>query len=164
MVGGEHAVHIGEALFDPVRDLGFPGHAAAQKDFLLRVAALGVGQGPQVAENPLLGVFPDGAGVHHHHVGALGALTDGIAALDQIASQLFGVGLVLLAAVGFHIGGGGAPLGLPPGGDFIAIGELGIQLFLRNNGCFGIHGYSLVCGRTGAFSGGTDSFSPYIIP
>ena len=44
VVGGEHAVHMGVALFDTVGDLGFACHAATQEDFLSGVAALGVDQ------------------------------------------------------------------------------------------------------------------------
>ena len=64
-------------------------HAATQENFLLRVAALGVGQCAQIAENPLLGVFPDGAGVHDDHICALGAADNGVAALGEKASQSF---------------------------------------------------------------------------
>ena len=106
------------------------------------MAALGVGQRPQIAEHPLLGVLPDGAGVHHHHVRPLGGCADGIAALAEVAPELFGVSLVLLAAVGFHIGhGGNAPL-RPVGCNLIAAGKLCIQLLLRYNRCFCIHGKS----------------------
>ena len=142
MMGGENPVHMGEALLNPVADLLFPCHAAAQEDFLLGMAALGVGQSPQIAEHPLLGVLPDGAGVHHHHIGPLGLLHHGVAAHGQISSQFFGVGFVLLAAVGLHIGGGGAPGPLPEGGDLIAEGKLAVQLRLRNDGGFCIHGDS----------------------
>ena len=139
MVGGKHAVHVGIAVPDAVGNLGFPRHTAAQENFLLRVAALGVGQCAQIAENPLLGVFPDGACVHDDHIRALGAADDGIAALGEKAPQLFGIGLVLLAAVGLHIGGGRTAFGLPVGGNFITAGELGVQLGLRNDGGFGVH-------------------------
>ena len=96
-------------------------------------------QRAQIAEDPLLGVFPDGAGVHDDHIRALGAADDGVAALGEEAPQLFGIGLVLLAAIGLHVGGGGASLCLPVGGDLITAGELGIQFGLRNNGGFGVH-------------------------
>ena len=124
---------------DAVGDLGFSRHAAAQEDFLLRVAALGVSQRAQIAEDPLLGVLPDGAGVHDDHIRALGAADNGVATLGEKASQLFGIGLVLLAAVGLHIGGGRTAFGLPVGGNFITAGELGVQLGLRNDGGFGVH-------------------------
>ena len=139
MVGGKHAVHVGIAVPDAVGNLGFPRHTAAQENFLLRVAALGVGQCAQIAENPLLGVFPDGAGVHDDHIRTFGTADNGIAALSEEASQLFGIGLVLLAAVGLHVGGGRTAFGLPVGGNLITAGELGVQLGLRNDGGFGVH-------------------------
>jgi len=43
VVGGEHAVYVGIAVFDPVDNLFLTCHAAAQKDLLTGVAALGVG-------------------------------------------------------------------------------------------------------------------------
>ena len=43
VVGGEHPVHVGVAMLDPVGDLGFPGHTATQENFLPGMAALGVG-------------------------------------------------------------------------------------------------------------------------
>ena len=46
-------------------------HAAAQTDELLRVAALGVDQSTHVAQHPLLGVLPDGAGVDDDDAGLL---------------------------------------------------------------------------------------------
>ncbi len=70
-----------------------PAMQPHRKIFLLRVAALGVSQRAQIAENPLLGVFPDGAGVHDDHIRAPGAADDGIAALGEEAPQLFGIGL-----------------------------------------------------------------------
>ena len=139
MVGGEHPVHQGEALPHPVGDLGFACHAAAQEDFLSRVTAFGVGQSSQIAEDPLLRVLPDGAGVQNDHVRTLGLLADGVAALGKIPPQLFGVCLVLLAAVGLYIGFGGHAFFLPISGDFITAGELTVQLRLGNHGGFGIH-------------------------
>ena len=98
-----------------------------------------MGQGPQVAEDPLLGMLPDGAGIHHDHIGPLCLLADGIAALGQIPPELFGVRLILLAAVGLYIGLGGHPLSCPEGGDFVTESELVFQGFLGNNGGFCIH-------------------------
>ena len=93
---------------DLLRHLRPLGHAAAQADDLLRVLLLGVGQGAQGAVYPLFRMVPDGAGVHDDHIRALGAADDGVAALGEKAPQLFGIGLVLLAAIGLHVGGGGA--------------------------------------------------------
>ena len=79
------------------------------------VAALGVGQCAQIAEYPLLGVFADGAGVHDPHIRTLCGVGDGIAGLGRQAAQLLGIGFVLLAAVGLHIGQGGDGLVTPKG-------------------------------------------------
>ena len=84
-------------------------------------------------------VLPDGAGIHHHHVGPFGTLDDGITALCQVAPQLFGVCLVLLAAIGLHIGRGCPALGLPIGRNFITEGKLRLQLLLVDDGGFCIH-------------------------
>ena len=62
-VGAEHQIHVAVGLADLLGDPGLLGHTAAQTDELVRVAALGVDQGPQIAQHPLLGVLPDGAGV-----------------------------------------------------------------------------------------------------
>ena len=48
-----------------------PEGAAAQADHLLRILLLGVGQGAQVAEHPVLRVLPDGAGVDDDDAGLL---------------------------------------------------------------------------------------------
>ena len=104
MMGGKHAVHVRIALFKPVLNLRLTGHAAAQKNFLPGMTALGMGQGSQIAEDPLIGVFPDGAGVHDHHVGSFGTVSKTVAAFGQHTPDSFGIGLILLTAVGFHIG------------------------------------------------------------
>ena len=62
LLGIEDPVHMGIALFQPLHHSPLAGHAAAQENLLLRVAAFGVLQRPQVAKDPLLGVLPDGAG------------------------------------------------------------------------------------------------------
>jgi len=103
------------------------------------VAALGVGQGAQVAEDTLLRVFPDGAGIHDDHIGAFGFRNDTVAALGKVAPELFGVGFVLLAAVGLYVSSGSDALALPVSGNFITAGELVLQLLLRNDGGFGVH-------------------------
>ena len=45
VMGGKYPVHMGIAGFDSVGNNGLTGHTAAQKNFLIRVAALGMGQG-----------------------------------------------------------------------------------------------------------------------
>ena len=52
---------------------------------MLRVAALGVDQGAHVAEHPLLGVLPDGAGVDDDDAGLLGVVGKAKAHPFQIA-------------------------------------------------------------------------------
>ena len=123
-LGAEDQVHMGEGLPQPLGHMVLPGHAAAQADELVRVAALGVQQGPHVAKDPVLGVLPDGAGVHEHQVGPLLAVGEGIAHPGQIAPQALGVCLVLLAAVGVYKGGllSGPPV--QQGADLVAKGEL----------------------------------------
>jgi hypothetical protein len=126
-------------MFDSVGDLRLTHHTAAEEDLLSAVAALGVGQSPYVSEYTLFCVFPNGAGVHHHHVGTLGFLDDFIAALGQKAPDPLRIRLILLATVGFHIGAGDGVLFPPVGGDVITILKLLPQLFFRNNGGFAGH-------------------------
>ena len=70
-VGAEHQVHVAEGLAYLVGHVLLLGHAAAHTDDLVRVAALHVDQGAQVAQHPLLGVLPDGAGVQDDDLGLL---------------------------------------------------------------------------------------------
>ena len=136
VVGGEDAIHVGVRLLHPLGDLGLAHHAAADEDLLPRVAALGVDQGPHVAEDPLGGVLPDGAGVDDHQVRPLGGIGEAVAAALQDAPDLLGIGLVLLAAVGLHVSCGRHALGLPPALDIVADLRLPPQVFLRDQGCF----------------------------
>ena len=130
MVGGKHAVHMGVAPADPLHHLLLTGHTAAEKDLLPGMAALGVGQRPQIAEYPLLRVLPDGTGVHHHHVRALRFLADSIAGSHQHSPDPLGIRFVLLAAVGLHIGlRHRAPLHPAPA-DPVAEPLLRLQFFL----------------------------------
>ena len=59
----EHQIYQRIGFFDALGDPGLLGHAAAQGDDHLRVFLFRVGQGAQIAEHPVLGVLPDGAGV-----------------------------------------------------------------------------------------------------
>ena len=67
----EDAVHVVIALFDAVGHGGLPHHAAAEENFLPRMAALGVHEGADIAEHALLGVLTDGAGVQDDDIRAL---------------------------------------------------------------------------------------------
>ena len=142
MMGGKDTVYMGIAFANPLHYLLLPCHAAAEKNLLLRVAALGVGQRPKIAEHPLLCVFPDGAGVHHHHIRSLGRVLYGVAAFAEQSPDLLGICFILLAAVGLHIGGGNPVLVQPVLADFMTKGKLLLQLLLRNHCGFGIHGKS----------------------
>ena len=85
-------------------------------------------------------MFPDRTGVEDHNICTLGFLDDLIAALYQISPEFLRVGLILLTAVGLHVGGGCLITALPVGSNLIAVSELGIQLAGVNDGGFGIHG------------------------
>ena len=102
---------MGIAFFDSLYHMLLSGHTTAKEYFLTGVAALSMGQCAQIAKYSLLRMFADGACVHNNYICAFGFLYNGIAALDQKASDFFGVSLVLLTAIGFHIGqGSGVPI------------------------------------------------------
>ena len=70
-MGAKDQVHVAIGLADLLGHMLLLHHAAAQTDELLRVAALGVDQSTHVAQHPLLGVLPDGAGVDDDNAGLL---------------------------------------------------------------------------------------------
>ena len=84
-LGAEDQVHVAIGLADLLSHVLLLHHAAAQADELLRVAALGVDQGAHIAEHPLLGVLPDGAGVDDDDAGLLGVVGKAKAHPFQIA-------------------------------------------------------------------------------
>ena len=106
VMGGKDAVHMDVALADFFRHGRLAHHAAAEENLLAGMAALGMDQGAYVAQNPLLRVFPDGAGVDDNDVGPFLAVLHGVAALLQHTADAFGIGFVLLTAVGVHKGRG----------------------------------------------------------
>ena len=63
MMRGKHAVHMRIGLFDALGHLRLTHHAPADENLLPRMAALGVHQRSDVAENALLGVLTHGTGV-----------------------------------------------------------------------------------------------------
>ena len=133
-MGTKDQVHVAVGFPDFLGHLGLLGHAPAQADQGIRVAALHVDQGPHVAEDPLLGVLPDGAGVDDDDPGLLLAVGEAEAHFIQIAPDALGVGLVLLAAVGIHKGQGlFRPLSGDPGYGG-AVGELFFYLSGGNSG------------------------------
>ena len=98
----EYQIHMAIGLAHLFRHLRPLGHAAAQADDLLRVGLFRVGQGAQIAVDPLFRVVTDGAGVQYDDIG-LGRLGDEVAAHGlQHAHNVLAGGRVLLAAEGVH--------------------------------------------------------------
>ena len=87
---------------DLFRHLRTLGHAAAQADDLLRVGLLGVGQGAQIAVDPLFRVVTDGAGVQHDDIRLLRRVHKRAAHGLQHPHDVLAVGHVLLTAEGVH--------------------------------------------------------------
>ena len=81
-------------------------------------------QRSHVAEHPLLGVLPHGAGIEEDQVGLLHILTDAKAGIQQYAADFFAVVDVLLTAVAVYIGHGRAVV--KPGNDRGCLGVMGI--------------------------------------
>ena len=63
-----------------------------------------MGENAQIAEDPLLRVLPDGAGVQDHQICLLWVLCKGEAAVGQHTHQFLAVRYVLLTAKGVHAG------------------------------------------------------------
>ena len=103
-LGAEHQIHMAVGLAHLLGHLRPLRHASAQADHLLGVGLLRVGQRAQIAIDPLLRVFADGAGVQHHHVRLSGVVGEGAAHGLQHAHDVLTIGHVLLAAEGVHHG------------------------------------------------------------
>lgn len=125
-------VHIGKGLFQPLHHVLLPGHAPADADDLPRMPPLRVGQGAHIAKDPLLRVFPHGAGVQQDQVGPLFRVGKGVPHPGQIAPQTLGVGFILLAAVGVNKGQLLAGAVLQQGMDLVAKGQLAVDLRRRD--------------------------------
>ena len=102
LVGIEDPVHMAVAGFDALGDGGLPHHAAAEENFLLRVATLGVHERADVPVHAVLRVLAHGTGVDDDAVCALLGVAHGVARRAQQPPDTFGVRLVLLTAVGVH--------------------------------------------------------------
>ena len=76
-LGAEDQIHMAVAFAHLFRHLRALRHAAAQTDDLLGMGFFGVGQGAQIAENPLFCVVADGTGVQHNDVGLLRPVGEG---------------------------------------------------------------------------------------
>ena len=116
-------VHIGVAAAQFFHHLLLVGHAAAQPDDEARLFLLEALEGPHVAEHPLLGVLPHGAGVEEDQVGVLGPVAQAVADVHQHALDPLAVVDVLLAAVAVDEGQGRRVIGAADG-----LGGLGVVL------------------------------------
>ena len=99
-------VDVGVAFAHLFHDLLLIGHAAAQPDQKARFFLLEALEGPDVAEDPLLGVLPHGAGVEEDQVGLFRGVAQAVADVGQDAFQPLAVVDVLLTAVAVDIGQG----------------------------------------------------------
>ena len=138
MMRGEHGVDIGIGILHALDHGGLTHHAAAEEDLLTRVAALRVYERADVAEHALLGVLADGAGVEDHGVGALGRVGQAVARGLEHPAQLLGIGLVLLAAVGFDVGRRRDALRRPIIADLRAEPLLALDLLRRDSSGFAV--------------------------
>ena len=127
-VGAEDQIHVGVGLLHPLGNPLLLGHAAAKTDDLLGVFLFRVGQGAQVAEDPVLGVLPDGAGVQNHQVRLRRVRCEGEAAALQHAHEFLAVGHVLLAAEGIHAGHRVGLTAFKHGPDFLFKRLLALQV------------------------------------
>lgn len=105
-VGAEDEAHEGIAFPEFFRDVILLRHAAAHADEHIRAAAFERLEGADVAENPILGMLPDGASVEQDEIRVVGLLGEAEAHIRQHALDVFGIGDILLAAEGAHAGQG----------------------------------------------------------
>ena len=123
-----------------VRHMLLLGHAAAQADDLFRVAPLTVNQSAHVAQHPLLGVLPDGAGIDDDEVGIPVCVRHLIPHLGEHTPEQLGIRFVLLAAVSVHIGQGHLPSLCVEGTEFRAVLLLPADVLLRHHRGLSLHG------------------------
>ena len=142
LVGVKDAVNVAIALFDALCHGRLPHHAAAEEDFLRRMAVFCVRQRADVSVDAVFGVLSDGAGIDDDAVRALLLVYDGVAAALQHPADALGIRLVLLAAIGIDHRTGRAPLRLPVRADFFTDLLLGAKLLRRDLNGFAFHGIS----------------------
>ena len=100
----EHQVHIRITLAQLFHDMRLLRHAAADTDDQFRVLFLQFFQRADIAEHPLLCMFPHRAGVEQDQVGVLQRIAQPETHVLQNAADLLTVVDILLAAVAAHIG------------------------------------------------------------
>lgn len=135
----EHAVDVAVAVFDALDDLRLAHHAAAEKNFLLRMPGLGVHQRADVAVDAGFRVLTDGAGVDNDAVRALFGVHDLIPACTQHPADAFGIRFVLLAAVCIDKGPRRPAARGPKGFDLLADSGFLLQRLLRDHNGFAFH-------------------------
>ena len=144
-LGPEDQIHVAVGLPHPLCHPLLLGHAAAEDDDLLRVLLLGMGQDAQVAEDPLLRVLPDGAGVQQGQIRLPRVLRKGEAAGLQHAHEPLAVRHVLLTAVGLHKGPGMGPPGGEHGLDLRLKVPLAGDFRLRDHNFLSLQNASSIC-------------------
>ena len=103
-IAAHHKVHIGVAHFQLFADLLLLGHAAGQGNNKVGLLLFEALERPHIAEYPLLGVFPDGAGIVEDQVGLPDVIGKAVAQLRQHALEPFPVINALLAPEGMNMG------------------------------------------------------------
>ena len=103
-VHAEDEVHIRIALAQLFHHMLLIGHAAAQADHQAGLFLLQALERAHIAENALLGVLADGAGVKEDEVGVFGLVAQAVADIHQHTLDALAVVDVLLAAVAVHKG------------------------------------------------------------
>ncbi len=98
-VHAEDEVHIRVALAQLFHHMLLVGHAAAQADHQAGLFLLQALERTHIAENALLGVLADGAGVEEDEVGVFGLVAQAVADIHQHTLDALAVVDVLLAAV-----------------------------------------------------------------
>ena len=101
-MSAENNVHKGIALAELFSNMLLLNHTAANRNYHIRIFAVGFFQYANIAENSLLGVFPNGAGIEYYELSSLGSMGYGVAHLLKYSLKLFAVRKVLLTAVCVH--------------------------------------------------------------
>ena len=103
-IAAHYKIHIGITHFQLFADLLLLGHAAGQGNNKVGLLLFEALERPHIAEYPLLGVFPDSAGIVEDQVGLPDIIGKAVAQLRQHALEPFPVINALLAAKGMHMG------------------------------------------------------------
>ena len=86
--------------------MGLLNHASAKGDYASRLYGFEFFKGSDIAEHPVLGVFPYGACYKYHRIGIVGILAYRISHVLKHTFYMLAVADVLLATVGMYKGFG----------------------------------------------------------